>query len=206
MLAMKKYIMAFIVFLMVFMIAACGNKKDEPVELPDSTDQMFDDRKDGEVVYIFQMDGKIYMIEPRYEIDLNGRELEDGCFYRMRADITYLNGGVAGYVNYPDNIDVISIDKISAFDLDLPKVTEKRYGLGFIGDYADGDILLHEYSQKAVWKDGEWLWHYDKELKREDGSQVLYRDGVTEEQIEKGIEEGILSCAEYFVEPAISTD
>lgn len=54
----------------------------------------------------------------------------------------------------------------------------------------------------AVWKDGSWVYRYNKETKRDDGTIIYYRDGVSEDTISQGIENGILSCEDYFVVPA----
>ena len=196
----------FIIVFMIFVFTACSGKDGGPSGLPDSTDQLFEEKKYNEVVYIFQMDEKTYMIDPAYEISFYEENLEDGHFYKLTADITYLNGGIAGYVDFPQIDHVISCEEISPFDLNLPKTTEKRYGLTFIGDYAEGDIFLHEYRKLALWKDGSWIWKYDKEMDGEDGTLICYRDGVSKEEIEEGIAQGILSCEEYFVQPAIKTE
>ncbi|MBP5279990.1 MAG: hypothetical protein J6Z03_05865 [Erysipelotrichaceae bacterium] len=196
----KKYTVMMIL-LSVFILCSC---QKETIIHPEPSDVMYSDRKDGEVVYVFQMDGEIYMIDPAYRIDYFGTDLEDGKFYELTADITYLNGGVAGYVNFPEINNVISCKEISPFDLDLPDIKTQRYGLTLIGDYAEGDIFLHEYMKKAVWKDGEWIWKYDKDMDGENGTLICYRSDVSTEDIEKGISEGVLSCAEYFVQPAIN--
>jgi hypothetical protein len=60
--------------------------------------------------------------------------MKDGGFYKLTADVKYLNGGVAGYVNYPDIKNVSNCEEISPLDLHLPSITEKRYGLCLIGD------------------------------------------------------------------------
>ncbi|MBQ6492866.1 MAG: hypothetical protein IJI92_03250 [Erysipelotrichaceae bacterium] len=198
----KVLITSLIVIFMILVLWACG-KKDQVPQEPDATDQLYKDKKNNEVVYIFQMDETTYMIDPAYEISLYGEELEDGKFYKLTADITYLNGGVAGYVNFPEIDNVISCEEISPYDISLPRITEKRYGLMIIGDYADGDIFLHEYWKMALWKDGEWIWKYDKEMDGEDGSLICYRLDVNEEDIKEGIAQGILSCEDYFVQPKI---
>ena len=202
----RKAFRILIIVLMALSFSACGRKEEIiPID-DDSTDQMFDDTVYGDIVYLFQMDGETFMIEPSYQIWMEEYDLKDGCFYRMKADITYLNGGIAGYYNFPDKIDVISVEEVSPFDLDLPEVSEKRYGLTLIGDYGEGDIFLHEYRKMALWKDGEWIWHYDRQLEREDGTMVCYRSDVGIEQIEEGIGKGILSCPEYFLQPAIASE
>ena len=191
-----------IILFMIFTISSC-KKKEEVVPIDDdSTDQIFYDTVKGDTIYIFQMDGASYIIDPSYEIWLTDDRLEDGHFYALTADITYVNGGYAGYYNFPE-FDEYDLREVSPYDLGFPDVREKRYGLTLIGDYGEGDIFLHEYRKMALWKDGNWIWHYDRSMDREDGSMVCYREDVTIEEIEEGIEKGILSCEEYFVQPAI---
>ena len=195
----RKTITLCMIIFMMLSFAACGRKGQEP----DSTDQLYKDTKNNDVVYFFQMDGESYMIDPAYEIQLYGEDLEDGHFYELTADITYLNGGIAGYVDFPQIDRVINCKEVSPFDLNLPNVTEKRYGLMLIGDYAEGDLFLHEYRKMAVWKDGEWVWNYDSEMDGDDGTLICYRSDVSIDEIKEGIAKGILSCPEYFVQPAI---
>ena len=191
------------IFLSILVIAGLFGctKKQVPVE-ESTTDQMDSDLKTGEVINIFQMKGHSYTVKDFYEVDLFGRQLEDGKFYEVTADISYLNGGIAGYVDFPEIKHIIDCKEISPFDLNLPFITEYRYGMTLIGDYAEGDIFLSQIRVKAVWKDGNWIWSYDKEKDREDGTSVCYQFGTSEEEIEEGIEKGILSCEKYFVLPA----
>ena len=152
---------------------------------------------------LFCLDGKLYTVDGcksfQWDIDL---EPKDDQFYRVFADVTYLNGGIAGYVNYPQIEDVTGFEKISVSDLNIPSVTEQRYGLTRIGDYADGDLFLNAFGKRAVWKDGKWIYRYDKVSDGKDGTLVCRRNGVTDEEIEAGIAKGVLSCADYFVAPA----
>lgn len=194
-------IIASLVF-MILCLCSCKTKGGSGIE--DSTDQLFKEKKNDQIVYIFQMDEKTYMIDPAYEISLHADMLENNHFYKLTADITYLNGGIAGYVNYPEIDDVVSLEEISPFELNLPEITANRYGLSFIGDYAEGDIFLYEYGKMAVWKDGEWLWRYDKTIDGEEGTLICCRNDVSEEKIREGIASKVLSCHEYFVLPKIS--
>jgi hypothetical protein len=128
-------------------------------------------------------------------------DLEDGHFYKVKADVTYLNGGIAGYVDYPQIENVISYEEVSPFDMGLPSTVDKRYGLTLIGDYADGDVLYYSITTKAVWKDGKWIYTYGKELKLPDGTEAAVRSGVTEDEVQAGMKKGVLSCEDYFVLP-----
>lgn len=182
-------------------ISACNRNDTQP---PESSDMLYKDTKYDEVKYIFVMGEEVYMIDPAYRIEIYTEELKDGHFYELTADITYLNGGVAGYVDYPQIEKVIGCKEVSPFEIGLPDISEKRYGIMLIGDYADGDIFLHEYMKMALWKDGAWIYQYDREMDGADGTLICYRNDVSTEDIEKGISEGVLSCEEYFVQPAIN--
>lgn len=172
--------------------------EDEP---QNSDDWLYEDYEYGTTIYAFQKDGQTYLVNGS-DIINTGETLEDGCFYKIKADAKILNGGVAGYYNYPEIERVISCEEISPLDMDLPSITEQRYGLILIGDYADGDVLLNDYYDIAVWKDGEWVWHYDDRLERDDGTMLLFREGVSEEEAQNGIESGVLACEDYMLLPS----
>ena len=197
----KHILIVLSLILMILALGACG-EKEKPEEI--ISDQLFREKKYGEVVYIFQMDDETFMIDPAYKVSFYEDNLENGHFYELTADITYLNGGIAGYVNYPEIDNIIATEEISPFELNIPDITKNRYGLSIIGDYAEGDIFLYEYGEMAVWKDGEWIWFYDKTMDGEDGTLICFRNNVSEEQIKEGIASGVLSCGEYFVLPKIS--
>lgn len=169
----------------------------------DTTDQMWSDDVSDAQIDVFQIDGRTYTLDSQ---DVGGSyygaELRDGGFYRLVADVTYLNGGVAGYVDYPEIHEVTSVTEISPLDLDLPSIEDRAMGLVLVGDYAEGDLLLNDYNHHAVWKDGAWIWRYDKQIKLEDGRQVLVRTGVTDEDVRAGVDEGTLANEDYFVLPA----
>lgn len=182
------------------------NPSGKTVEPKDgnATDQMWSETRMGETIDLFCFDGRLFTVDRCESVNaILDQEPEDGKFYRIVADVTYLNGGVAGYVDYPEIKSVESSKEIAVSDLGLPSVTEKRYGLTLIGDYADGDVFLCEYGNMAVWKDGSWVYRYDKSSDGKDGTLICRRDGVTDEDIEAGVAEGVLSCADYFVAPAI---
>lgn len=170
-----------------------------------STDQMFRDQVSDAELYVLQDEGVTLTADHLYAVDVMADEpLRDGCFYRVVADVTYVNGGVAGYVDYPEVGRVRSCEEVSPFDMGLPSLGEARYGLTLIGDYADGDVLCNEVGLDAVWKGGAWVWHYDRDLKLDDGREALVRDGVTQDDVQAGMESGVLSCEDYFVMPAES--
>ncbi len=180
-----------------------GDDGVEVVEIDDtSTDQMWNDRVSGAVLYVFPYEDKVITVEHPQTVQFPWYEsLEEGKFYKAVADVTYLNGGIAGYVDYPEIEDVSSCEEIAPDNLNLPTTEENCYGLTRIGDYADGDLLFYEAGVKAVWKDGAWVYRYDRDLKFEDGTRALCREGVTEDDVRAGMEAGVRSCADYFVLP-----
>lgn len=176
----------------------------DTVEIDDNTtDQMWDDFVAGAEFYVFAFDGTPLTVDHVYPVDIYAEEpLEDGHFYKVVADVTYLNGGVGGYVDFPEVESVTSCTEVSPFDIGLKSIMETPYGLTLIGDYADGDILLQEIGIYAVWKDGAWTWRYDKSINLPDGTRALARSDVDEADVQAGIENGVLSCEEYFALPA----
>jgi hypothetical protein len=168
-----------------------------------STDQLYKENRVDEVIQVFVYKGETYTTDEYcYEVDVPSNEpLEEAHFYRLVADVTLLNGGVAGYVNYPEIRSVSECTEVSPFELGFPSIMEQKYGLCLIGDYAEGDILLNDIWRMAVWKDGEWIYHYDRSMKLADGRQICYQDGVSEAEIQEGIQNGVLSCVEYFALP-----
>ena len=200
------------------LVTGCAQKSNEPaktdtghdtptgtVEIVDdgTTDQMFNDKKNNETLYVCQIEGETLTTDMAYPVHLDfAEQLQDGHFYKLVADVTYLNGGIAGYVNFPEIQQVKSCEETSPYDMDLPAITDTVYGLTIIGDYADGDVLLYEGGIKAVWKDGAWIWHYDNDLTTEDGQRALVRKGTTKEDVQAGIDAGVLACENYFVLPA----
>lgn len=197
---------------LVFGLLGCGGPEPtettggpEPVEttggLEDSTDQMFDKHVDGAEFYVFQIDGKTMTADGyRYEVGLMGEPLDDG-FYKVVADVTYLNGGIAGYVNYPQIEYVQSCEEVSPLEIDLPALDKKSHGLMRIGDYADADVLLAGYDTIAVWKDGSWAYRYDTALELSDGTVAYVREGVSEDDVRAGQQDGVLLCEDYFILP-----
>ena len=168
-----------------------------------TTDVMWRTKERDVTIDLFCLDGQLYTVDTCKalypELD---RTPQDSQFYRIVADVTYVSGGLAGYTNEIEDMHEKSFNRISVSDLNIPSVTEQRYGLTRIGDYADGDLFLNAFGKRAVWKDGKWIYRYDKVSDGKDGTLVCRRNGVTDEEIEAGIAKGILSCADYFVAPA----
>lgn len=172
---------------------------------PDSqtTDQMWSEDVTDAQLTVFCIDGRAYVLDDQNNtVSVPANELRDGGFYQMTADVTYLNGGVAGYVNYPEIHEVTAITEISPLDLELPSIADKTYDLVLIGDYAEGDLLLNTYAHRAVWRDGEWVWRYDEQVDLGDGRKALVRKGVSKDDVRSGADAGTLSSADYFVLPA----
>ena len=196
----KSYIRLFFLYviLSVILLGGCGRK---PVS-SGTTDEMFEQTQENAEIYVFMFEDRIYTVDTIDEISTAaGESMKDGGFYKLTADVTYLNGGVAGYVNYPKIKRVSKCEEISPLELNLPDITKKRYGLCKIGDYADGDIFLNEYGKIAVWQDGAWIYRYEKEYDGEDGTLICCLRDVPEDTINAGVRDGVLSCREYFVVP-----
>ena len=186
--------------LIVSQLAGCG-KKPVPVNDETTSDMMYSDHVSDAEIKVYVLDGRAYTLDYGYEIDTFGEPLKEGGFYQITADVTYLNGGVAGYVDYPQVSEIHSAEEISPFDLNLPSIQDRIYGLSLIGDYADADLFLNEYTGIAVWKDGSWIYRYDKTRKEEDGTVICYKGDVTEEEIQAGRDEGVILCESYFILP-----
>lgn len=175
----------------------------------DTTDQMWRDTVSNAQLHVFQIDGTAFEADSGYyyPLDVSAiQPLEDGHFYLVEADVTYLNGGVAGYVNYPETTSVKACKEVSPYDFGLPSLEAHPYGLSLIGDYAEGDVLFYEHDTMAVWKDGTWVYQYDQVVKLEDGRQAGVRKGVSADDVLAGVERGTLSCSDYFVLPPAATN
>ena len=184
-------------------LASCRSKDN--VQGPSdeySTDQMWSDVSMDETLLAFAYEDSLYTPDYMYELKIYEPEPRDGGFYRLTADVKYINGGVAGYYNYPEIIKLHKMEEISPYEFGLPGLEEYSYGLLLIGDYADGDILLNTNIHRAVWKDGEWIWKYKRQVTLDDGRKALTAEDTTKEEAAAGAEAGILSCAEYFILPA----
>ncbi len=202
----KRIVMIAFAVLLVFCLIGCGSAESNPLPEEAETeisDEMFTEEVDDATLYVFQLDGRVYTADDYvYEIDAYiDDSLEDGGFYKLTADVEFLNGGVAGYVDYPQILEVKDFEEVSPFDIDLPYITDGIYGVRLIGDYADGDVLVNEYDIIAVLKEGDWIYRYDDILELDDGTCVCCMDGVSEDSITMGINEGILLCEEYFALP-----
>ena len=79
------------------------------------SDEMWSEFRNSEVLEVVKKSGRVYTTDTGYELpSLSGyNELEEGKVYKLIADVTLLNGGVAGYVDYPQIERVISIEEIS---------------------------------------------------------------------------------------------
>lgn len=173
-------------------------KTVEPID-DNTTDQMFNDRMENVEIGMFCIDGDAFLIDDMYTERVSyGEEYKDGHFYKAVADITYLNGGVAGYVNYPQINSIDAVKEVSPYELGLSSIADKAYGLVLIGDYADGDVLLNTYNKMAVWKDGSWIREFKKTVKLDDGTIAGVREGVDKAEVQEGIANGVLSCDDYF--------
>lgn len=194
-----------------FALYGCGapsqdrdEQKQEQVDIIDdgTSDQMFNESVNNAELYVMCIDGKTTTADGyRYDVDVTYDEpLADG-FYKVVADVTYLNGGIAGYVDYPQIDRVVSCTEVSPLEIGLPSLGEQSRGLMLIGDYADGDVLLVGYDTMAVWKDGSWTYRYDEQLELADGTLACVREGVSEADVETGVANGVVMCEDYVVLP-----
>lgn len=111
---MKRSILSIaIIVMLAFMVAGCSGSKKSPLE---SSDEMWSESKNGAVLEVYVEDGRVYTTEYKYELpELQAyEEFEEGKHYKVTADVTFLNGGVAGYVDYPQIDQVISIEEIES--------------------------------------------------------------------------------------------
>lgn len=135
---MKRTVLAIVcATLLAFTLAGCGGlssaeSKAEPSAEPksesaarsnagpgDTTDEMYSESKSAVELEVFKQDGGVFTVDGHNEIpDLKGWDnLKDGRRYKLVADITYLNGGVAGYVDYPQIDRVISVEELPSAEL-----------------------------------------------------------------------------------------
>ena len=111
---MKKALLA-VIGMVLFLSALGGCNRVTVMKNPEnSTDEMFSDSKSDARIEVYIKDGRAYTVDMNYEIpELNGYDnLEEERHYLLTADVTYLNGGVAGYVDYPQVERIISIEEI----------------------------------------------------------------------------------------------
>ena len=169
-----------------------------------TTDQMFSEFEKDATIYIFGFEGKALSVEDCEQVDIQA-EIIDGGFYKVVADIEYLNGGVAGYYRHPVIKTLHNIKEVSPDDLNIQELRpDVNYGLSRIGDYGDGDILLYD-SSKGVWRDVNWVYSYKDVMYLNNGREILVRDKkeVTPEIVERGLAESITSCPDYFAMPTV---
>ena len=81
--------------LAAFLLCGCGIIK--PVEEPGTTDEMWGNEVDDAEIYAFMYEGRVYTADTIDEINPYDAipYMTDGGFYKLTADVKYLNGGVA---------------------------------------------------------------------------------------------------------------
>lgn len=115
---MKKIITAAACLTMTaFVLAGCsGTSGTENITgTAGITDEMWKEYKANAELEVFKRDGKVYTTAYEYELPglAGSDDMSEGKHYKLTADVTFLNGGVAGYVDYPQIERVISIEEIS---------------------------------------------------------------------------------------------
>ena len=167
-----------------------------------SPDEMYTTEADNETIYVFRFGDEYIETGNYYKVSLpEDISIEDGTFCKIVADVTYSDGGIAAFHHYPTLNKIHSCTEISPDDLDLPYLSREKFGLTRTSGYAGIDYFLWARGSAGVYKDGKWLYTYECSKNSTDGSVLCYNEGVTEEQINKGIAEGILCCEDYFITP-----
>lgn len=104
------------VSILTLIFAGCGDgtEKNTNGYPPGTTDELFAESRSDVEIEVFKQEGRVYTVDSEYEIpELSGNpDLVDGKHYKLTADVTFLNGGVAGYVDYPQIDRIISIEEI----------------------------------------------------------------------------------------------
>ena len=79
---------------------------------------MYRERLEHAKLYVYVKDGKALSADYGYGIDVHSeQELKEGSYYEGVADIDILNGGIAGYVNYPEVKRVYSCTEVAREDV-----------------------------------------------------------------------------------------
>lgn len=168
-----------------------------------TVDAMYETKENKVTIYAFRFGEKCIETEHFYCIDMPlDKMTKDGAFYKIIADVTYLDGGVAGFMHYPDIRKVRECEEISSDELSFPSIEEEQFGLLTLGEYADADYLLKARGFAAVYKNGEWIYTYSTGMYIDNYQYVSCNEGVTAEEIYEGIEQGVLCCEAYFVMPS----
>lgn len=196
---MKRIIAGFI-SLMLLALTGCGTTLG--TDNLETEDRIFETQEQEVTFYAFRYGDKCIETEGFCDIEIDDDVMPtDGAFYEITADVTYLDGGVAGYAHFPQIDKVISCKEISVDDLSFPSIEEEKYGMLAIGDYADADYILISMGKRAVYKDGKWIYHYENVTTGENYENICYNGDITKEQIYEGVAKGILCCEDYFVMP-----
>ena len=112
----KLCLIMIMISMLTLTFAGCGDgsEKNTTEYPPGTTDELFTESRSNVEIEVFKQEGKVYTADSEYEIpELSGNpDLVDGKHYKLIADVTFLNGGVAGYVDYPQIDRIISIEEI----------------------------------------------------------------------------------------------
>lgn len=165
-------------------------------------DQMFQTEENKVTLYAFRYGDKCIETEHCYEIDVPLDMMPvDGAFYEIVADVTFLDGGIAGFIHMPEIRKIRSCKEISVEELSFSSIESESYGLLELGDYCDGELLLCGQGIKAVYDNGKWIYSYSNYMYIDTNQAVYYNGVITEEQIKAGMENGVICCEDYFVMP-----
>ena len=166
----------------------------------DYPDKLYQKKEGGETLYVFRLGDKYFDVESSYDVDLDtDREIEDGEFVKITADVTYLSGGTAGFKNKPQIDNIYSIETVSIEDLDVPSLYDTNTGLMSLNEVYEADYFFCGCGYTAAYKDGKWLYKYDYNLYADDPEKCFYYcESVTEEEMESGYKNGEYCCEDYF--------
>lgn len=196
----KKLLIAGLVSVMLMTLAGCGKTTDYSEY--GTVDQIYETEEKDVTIYAFRYGDKYIETESFREIEVSNDVMPtDGAFYIITADVTYLDGGVAGYTHYPQIDRVLNSTEISIDELSFPSIEEEKYGLLSISDYADADYLLNAMGNRAVYKEGKWIYRYEKNMAGNDYENIFYNGDITKDEIYEGVAKGIVCCEDYFVMP-----
>lgn len=199
---MKKAIKILIVIFLIVCVAVIAGAMLLRNSNSLMSDAMYESKAVPATLYAFRFGDDCIETEDFYDINVPLDKIpKDGAFYKITADVSYVSGGIAGYLLKPEIVKLHKCEEISINELSFPSIEEDAYGFVSLEGYVDADYLLNMRGWTAVYKDGEWIYTYSTTIHLNDNQDVYCNEGVTEEQVSEGMENGILFCEDYFVMP-----
>ena len=196
----KNIILLGLAIVTLTLLTGCGIKNSEADY--GMVDQLYEVSGNDVTLYAFRYGDKCIETENFYEIEIDESNMpKDGAFYKIEADVTFLDGGVAGFTHFPQIDKVISCSEISVEELSFPSIMDEKYGLLDIRDYADADYIFVAGGMRAVYKDGKWIYSYEKTIPGKNYENIFYNGDIILDQVNEGVANGIVCCEDYFVMP-----